>query len=277
MPLFGTWKRPKGPFNFSFYERTKDLSSTIVKFTAPRHNLYGVVERKDKYNIYDHSIYQRRTNEEKDALFLSVFNETWGYSGIPLFGGNIGSLLMSISVLSKDSYGSFFIPNNLLAYDNDQIQVTYGPLNDWHRYDSHQNWGTSTINNTKWIHYENTCLTIDGDGTKRITDWLTPIDDHYILSFDFIAFLHVPKYHGFFATCDELIDKIMNSCTVQLSPTAERHKQEAFLEYPDARYPESMPPIHWTERLPSEIKDEQDRLEAKERRRKIIEELDSYR
>ncbi len=248
--LIGTKEHPKGPDWKAAHVHGFNLSGTRLSFTAPMHTDVSVSPDvfPSVFNLYDQSHYKGDPEVPGDFPRFTFFRQGWSFYGLPVVHGRLGDLSLALSVVLNTERESLF---NNRAFEKamiDRLNVDRGPGSgiapDERRFRCPLNWGSAEVNGATYVHYD----VLDLLAASRIhTEWLTPLTDDRFLVFTYTR--HAFRQDA--RCCQEaflfLINKIMSSVRIELSPEAQQQKADAERRWPEAKHSEHMPELEWPE------------------------------
>ena len=130
--LFGSKKHPKGPDWSKAKEHCLDFSGTKVFFSTPPHSDPDDSFKKKpiSYNIYDDKNFHSSSNEKAKIQSLNGgYEESWRYTGFPLFG-EIGSLKLGIGITCYTDFHSLYNHDCFLEAVNYGLNCNFGPISN---------------------------------------------------------------------------------------------------------------------------------------------------
>ena len=251
MPLIGTRKFPKGPSLRHLEEHVFNLSGAQIKFFAPEHYhdaIAATVPRNGHFNLYDTKLFNRFEEEnlsEPPVLWLKL--KRWRFKGIPLLDGTgvLGDLTMEVTVSDMPEFSTLFHSRHLERAVERYIYSS----SDAYRIsgECRMNWRVTTINGSVWVNYQSTGYAGFRNAEECYESvWHTPISDQHLLTVRFDQVIR-KKRTRLAEVYQTIIDKVMNSFEVKLSPDAQSQQRVAKENYPDESLSESLPPYEFEE------------------------------
>ena len=253
--LFGSEQNPKGPGWRRLRKVEKDLSGTRVNFMAPplRQPIpcgFEAESQPNSFDLNDPSIYSLfgDFDSEKQIYDALIWRSGWNYTGRPILDGEtLGHLIMALCVQELRDLPvnhSLFQRSEMIELAKRLHDVTdLGQHHDGHSEDrdpfdlTRYRWPNhlSPINcqwldrnGREWLYFETQPL---WDGPTKFY-WLTPIShQRYIM-----AHFHVNRWlynagnpfreqRSPIDNYRELMENIMNTMVVDLSPTSKNEQQ----------------------------------------------------
>ena len=251
--FFGSKSNPKGPYFKNARELSFDFSGNKLSFFTPKHTVksYQGKSGKFKFNLFNEKEYTiskppRAINERKE---LSIgYKEDWAFYGLPLLDGYLGRLGFSISVIPATTDQTLFDKSIFENIILKRIDDLYGPFSQeevWRnmeRFRTPLNWGSKSICGIEWLHYDMNELN-RGKEIKRI--YTTPITSNHYLRLNFSLHEHM-KEHYCHEAFNNLIENILNSVTLTLSPSSQKEANEE-ADNKNQTYSKNIQPFEWAE------------------------------
>ena len=243
--MFNSFKlsRPRLPSLNKCQNRSINLSGSEIQYSIPPydHKWGGQLEYPIQFNLFDDKIY----GIGEDLIpFLQCFETTWRIKGFPIFQKQPGWILFSISVTRLAGYGTLFNKQRCELALTDCYIKLFGPngKNREYSFEVFMNWFEQWIQGTDWVTY----LAIeDGVGSISYSSiWVAPVTEEHVLTFDF-RYKNYQDDKAVHQAVREYAVAIMQSVTINLSPSAQAQKDAADKQWPNQRYSTNKEPLRW--------------------------------
>jgi len=254
---------PKGPTIHSAENILFTLDGSTIRFSAPRHSSSyqsreALHPRRDyKLSSETFRSFNRELVIDDSWKNLEIFYRSWGFYG-PWFTGRQAELSLNIDVLTPtipQAGVSYFHPRafesslaNYLTFQYSKSRVDGKP-----RWSAPVNWAVVNnlpcaavmlnVNPVRETHYT-------GIATKHL---FFPIGDEYLVHFEFEPHLIASGYMEERekqidpAPVNQLLNDIIASLRVTLSPEAQAQQAKALEGLTDTSLTPTFPPLKWTD------------------------------
>jgi len=268
---------PVGP-SFSSAKKWKiDIEGTKVEFRSPKHQPV-VKSRKGKYperNYQFKNIIFRSQNTEVVVADIwesfSLFFHEWAFNG-PWFTGCLGQVSMSLYIFKNKQPNkdiSFFHPRAFEKTIGDFLTNKYSKDTDKgkHIYSAPVNWKS-----IKTLSVPAARLEVIADGSispySKDEYLFFPIDDQYFIVMIFYPMRNtrgtedeINKKIGY-DNLGKLIDNIINSVKITLSPQAQEQQAKAIEGLSETSMTETFLPMRWSKSKNDTVVTNDKRIEA---------------
>ena len=254
---------PKGPnFKRATYYRCQLAGNGFVirlpRYNPKRHSkVLGRPRLSYNRNYLPDQKFREYANPDQNWRYCSVVTSAWAFMG-PWFTGVKAQVSMGLSVLEPleiNENASFFHPRAFEAVVADFLTSSYyayqkQPLTEKPRWTAPVNWRVLDGLPVPVVSFD--ILPPSYEKTANERSFLFPVGDHYLAEVSF----SIHKYYNGSAEeeahliddkpMDELIDNIINSIQLTLSPEAQAQYDRVKAECPDMRVTEDFPPLDWS-------------------------------
>ena len=254
---------PKGPnFKRATYYRCQlagnDFVIGLPRYNPKRHGkVLGRSRLSYNYNYLPNKKFREYENPDQNWRYCSVVTSAWAFMG-SWFSGVKAEVNMGLCVLEPveiNEHASFFHPRafeagvanylNSSAHAHDKI-----PLSDTPRWTAPVNWQVLDHLTVPMVKFDELPPSYEKTAPERC--FFFPLGDRYLGA----LFFGIHKYFSGSAEkeahliddkpMDELIDNIINSIQLTLSPEAQAQYDRVKAECPDMRVTEDFPPLDWS-------------------------------
>ncbi|KEQ18208.1 hypothetical protein [Endozoicomonas numazuensis] len=256
---------PMGPnFKRASYYRCQLAGNDFViglPQNNPQYKGSSINYRRIKYNhnYLPDQLFREYENPDQNWRYQLIMNRSWAFMG-PWFSGVKAEVNMGLCVLEPvgiNENASFFHPRafeagvanflNSSAHAYDKI-----PLSSKPRWTAPVNWQVLGHLTVPMVKFDELPPSYEKTAPERC--FVFPLGDHCLglVSFD------IDKYYNGSAEkeahliddkpMDELIDNIINSIQLTLSPEAQAQYDRVMAECPDMRVTEDFPPLDWSDK-----------------------------
>ena len=252
---------PVGP-SFSRAKKWKlDVEGTIIEFSAPKHKPM-IKSRKaripQKQYRYEHHMFFKSQNTNVVVAdvweYVSLFYHDWAFNG-PWFTGCLANVSMVVSVIKNKMTNenmSYFHPKAFEQTIGDFLTNRYSKYKDEGKflYQAPIKW--KTINNLSVIAARMEVIS-DGSISPYSKDeyLFFPIDNEHFIMMIFNPLrdargteAEIDKVIGY-KNLGELIDNIIDSVKITLSPEAKAQQEKALEGLDDTSLVETFLPMDW--------------------------------
>lgn len=255
---------PVGPSFSSAKKWELDIKGTRIEFCAPKHRPMVKSDKsispKENYQYDDlNMIFRSNFSPEWEVAdvweYIKLFYHDWAFNG-PWFTGCLASLSMSVNIIKQKKPNneiSFFHPRAFEQTIGDYLTNKYSIFKDGKKYEYLAPVGWHPITDLSVIA---TRLQVIRDANVSIyskTEFVFfPIGDDLIISISLIPHRNatgteeeIDKKIGY-KNLGKLIDDIISSIKVTLSPDAKAQQEKAFEGLDDTSLTEVFLPMQWT-------------------------------
>lgn len=253
---------PKGP---SLLKKPIKINicGTQLSFKSPKIKISPFSSPKETYNLSGLGFWDgyfealSETEKKHKCGAANIYNQSWNFNG-PWFTGNLATFFMKLSVIKLERYSanvSAFHPRSLEKIIDDDLTTYYSQTCDFmgniQEYNAPLNWKPlkHLPVNAAQFSVERTLTNLPGGGLQHYV--FIPIEDRLIVIFSFYE-----SRHGLLPTCaldkltsrepiQALIDNIISSIDIQLSPEAKVQQERALEGLEDTSLVTDYPPIKW--------------------------------
>jgi hypothetical protein len=268
---------PVGPSFDSAKKFKFSIEGTEIEFRAPKHRPMIKSEKakylKAFYKYDDHSMSFKSQNKEvvvKDHWeYANLFHHDWAFNG-PWFTGCLADVSMSIliyrSKLSNNDI-SFFHPRAFEQIIGDFLTNKYSKMKTDGKYDYQAPINWQPIDS---LPVPAARLEVVSDGSvalySKSVQFFFPIDNHHFICMIFYPSRSAPgneaeidKIIGY-KNLGELIDNIIGSVKVTLSPEAKMQQENAIKGLEDTKLTRVFLPMQWKKSKSKKVADEKKSL-----------------
>jgi len=256
---------PKGPSFSSAKTVACDIDGTVIKFKAPKHrprySNHEPVLPKRAYKLDDmffRSTYSEGFNVSDNWEAYELFHHTWAFYG-PWFTGSLAELAMFCGLLrpinNKNNDFSLFHPRAFENFVGDYLTHNYSTrrnelMNNRHEYIAPVNWQPLTGFPVVATRLE---LRPDIEVARHRVEYFVffPIADKVMARIQFSPsqFLALSQEEldkrVNRSSMLELMENIINSIQIELSPQALAQQKSALAGLDDASLIKEFPPLNW--------------------------------
>ncbi|MGI9280728.1 MAG: hypothetical protein ACR2PX_14060 [Endozoicomonas sp.] len=261
--LFASRAKPLGPDMKKLTHWKFDLSGAVFEIALPYSNtdMFGESKTDCDVNINDLSQYSIDHRLRESQGYYTFMRRHWGYwagFGQDSYLGHNTGAAMVVFVPDLPEGMSCFCPPQLEQADTrshyfsgpgrpmsiEDLKNTLGPRP---RRIQPQKWKVVNLNGVQWATYQSMRpqpgLTLEEDAHFN-SAWITPVSDCHYLKVIFPTSQWTPVDDSR-RVLEDMIETIMSTVTLTLSPEAQAQKEAAEKKWPDAKYCESREPENW--------------------------------
>lgn len=227
------------------------FSDARLEFRTPHHSDvdWSSEVAQEPINLYDRSVYSGAAPPVSLLLFRRLFAAGFAVRGVPFLEGKFGSVHAVVNVETFDEHPqtlNLFNPSHFEYTIRKQLYYSCGPGATGFQAIAPLDWHIRSYGELQFICYDSARLDaeLSADVVQGDTCCHLAISDRHFLTFNFFR-SGMPYTYACDRAARSVIDRILRSVCLELSPSSAAKLAEARERWPDAQYSSHRDPEPW--------------------------------